>query len=140
MAMPAEAKDHGEGYVRVATLGFHTGALHTGHAICELAPGGIIEPHPYPYEQSFYPESCANTRAQERKAIRERLQNSGDSQGLGLVPKCTHWVHLGTMPKGLRNLTVSLTAHTRYPLWRRVFPPPLLRSAGATKGALGDKR
>ena len=68
MAMPAEAKDHGEGYVRVATLGFHTGALHTGHAICELAPGGIIEPHLHPDEQSFYPESCANTSAQERNA------------------------------------------------------------------------
>jgi mannose-6-phosphate isomerase-like protein (cupin superfamily) len=38
----------------VDTLGFHTGAIHTGHAICELAPGGYLEPHLHPYEQSFY--------------------------------------------------------------------------------------
>jgi len=32
------------------------------------------------------PESCANTSAQERNAVRGRLQKSGNSQGWGLSP------------------------------------------------------
>ena len=54
VAAPAEAKGHSDRYARVDTLGFHTGAIHTGHAICELGPGGFIVPHLHPYEQSFY--------------------------------------------------------------------------------------
>lgn len=54
LAPPAEAQGHSLGYRRVDTLGFHTGAIHTGHAICELAPGGFLEPHLHPYEQSVY--------------------------------------------------------------------------------------
>lgn len=51
---PAEAEAHSTGYSRVDTIGFHTGAVHTGHAVCELAAGGFLEPHLHPYEQSFY--------------------------------------------------------------------------------------
>lgn len=54
LAPPAEARGHSQGYLRVDTLGFHTGAIHTGHALCELAPGGFIAPHLHSYEQSFY--------------------------------------------------------------------------------------
>lgn len=54
MAPPAEAAGHSQGYTRMDTLGFHTGAVHTGHAVCELAPGGSLAPHLHSYEQSFY--------------------------------------------------------------------------------------
>jgi len=54
LAPPPDAQGRSEGYARADTLGFHTGAVHTGHALCELAPGGFIAPHLHSYEQSFY--------------------------------------------------------------------------------------
>ncbi len=54
LVVPADAKDHSEGYGRVETVGFHTGAVHSSHALCQLAPGGFLEPHLHSYEQSFF--------------------------------------------------------------------------------------
>ena len=45
---------HAEGYARDELVGQHTGAVHTGFALAELAPNGHVDPHLHSFEESFY--------------------------------------------------------------------------------------
>lgn len=45
---------HGEGYVQAALIDHSVGSVHTGTSICEIAPGGVLNPHCHPYEEGFY--------------------------------------------------------------------------------------
>jgi mannose-6-phosphate isomerase-like protein (cupin superfamily) len=53
-AVPAAFAAHSTGFARTQLLGGRHGAIHTSTGICEIAPGGRIEPHVHSYEESFY--------------------------------------------------------------------------------------
>ena len=45
---------HSSNYSRVALVDHTTGSVHMGLGLCELEPGGILEPHVHFYEEAFY--------------------------------------------------------------------------------------
>jgi quercetin dioxygenase-like cupin family protein len=45
---------HGEGYRQAALIGPHTGSVHTGLAVAQLDPGGLLAPHVHSFEEGFY--------------------------------------------------------------------------------------
>src|SRR5580765_4985653 len=45
---------HGHGYMRASLVNHTLGSVHTGLSICELAPGGTLEPHVHSFEEGFY--------------------------------------------------------------------------------------
>ena len=45
---------HSTGFNRTQLLGGRHGAIHTSTGLCDIAPGGVIEPHVHSYEESFY--------------------------------------------------------------------------------------
>jgi quercetin dioxygenase-like cupin family protein len=45
---------HSAGFTRTQLLGGRHGAIHTSTGICDLVPGGRIDPHVHSYEESFY--------------------------------------------------------------------------------------
>jgi mannose-6-phosphate isomerase-like protein (cupin superfamily) len=94
MAPPPEARGRSEGYVRLDTLGFLTGAIHTGHALCELAPGGFIAPHLHAYEQSFYILSGSAVVDLDGRAWRV----AADDFGLAAYGMRHAWRNVGSVP------------------------------------------
>ncbi|GAA4106898.1 cupin domain-containing protein [Actinomadura miaoliensis] len=53
-AADAEFTAPAPGYRRWAAVGEHTGAVHTGFAICELDSGASLNAHMHSFEESFY--------------------------------------------------------------------------------------
>jgi quercetin dioxygenase-like cupin family protein len=53
-AVPEALRGHTSGLRRIALVGRHVGAVHTGFALCELEPGGQVDTHVHSTEQSFY--------------------------------------------------------------------------------------
>jgi quercetin dioxygenase-like cupin family protein len=51
---PAAFAGHSEGFGRVQLLGGRHGAIHTSTGLCDIAPGGRIDPHVHSFEESFY--------------------------------------------------------------------------------------
>ena len=45
---------HSHGYTRASLVNHTHGAVHTGLSICELAPGGTLDPHVHSFEEGFY--------------------------------------------------------------------------------------
>jgi len=45
---------HAGGYAEAELVNDQTGSVHTGLAICELAPGGTLATHVHSYEEGFY--------------------------------------------------------------------------------------
>ncbi len=53
-ATPAAFATHSSGFARTQLLGGRHGAIHTSTGLCDIAPGGRIDPHVHSYEESFY--------------------------------------------------------------------------------------
>lgn len=51
---PAAFVAHSAGFTRTQLLGGRHGAIHTSTGLCDIAPGGRIDPHVHSYEESFY--------------------------------------------------------------------------------------
>jgi quercetin dioxygenase-like cupin family protein len=51
---PAAFAAHSTGFARTQLLGGRHGAIHTSTGLCDLSPGGVIDPHVHSYEESFY--------------------------------------------------------------------------------------
>jgi quercetin dioxygenase-like cupin family protein len=51
---PAAFAAHSTGFARTQLLGGRHGAIHTSTGLCDIAPGGKIDPHVHSYEESFY--------------------------------------------------------------------------------------
>src|SRR5215467_9374552 len=45
---------HGQGYTRASIVNHMLGSVLTGLSICELAPGGTLDPHVHSFEEGFY--------------------------------------------------------------------------------------
>src|ERR671930_512210 len=45
---------HSSGYTEASLVSDQTGSVHTGLAIAELAPGGMLSAHVHSYEEGFY--------------------------------------------------------------------------------------
>src|SRR5262245_51085493 len=45
---------HGGGSTRASLVNHTLGSVHTGLSICELAPGGTLDPHVHSFEEGFY--------------------------------------------------------------------------------------
>ena len=54
LAADALFAGHGEGYVRVSLVNHTLGSVMTGLSVCELAPGGTLDPHVHSFEEGFY--------------------------------------------------------------------------------------
>jgi quercetin dioxygenase-like cupin family protein len=51
---PAAFATHSTGFARTQLLGGRHGAIHTSTGLCDIEPGGRIDPHVHSYEESFY--------------------------------------------------------------------------------------
>jgi quercetin dioxygenase-like cupin family protein len=51
---PAAFAAHSTGFARTQLLGGRHGAIHTSTGLCDINPGGRIDPHVHSYEESFY--------------------------------------------------------------------------------------
>jgi mannose-6-phosphate isomerase-like protein (cupin superfamily) len=51
---PAAFAEHSTGFARIQLLGGRHGGIHTSTGLCDIAPGGKIDPHVHSYEESFY--------------------------------------------------------------------------------------
>jgi quercetin dioxygenase-like cupin family protein len=51
---PAAFATHSTGFARTQLLGGRHGAIHTSTGLCDIEPGGKIDPHVHSYEESFY--------------------------------------------------------------------------------------
>jgi len=47
-------KEHSQGYIQATLIDHKVGSVHTGTAMCQLAPQGVLEPHFHAYEEGFY--------------------------------------------------------------------------------------
>ena len=45
---------HGGGYTRASIVNHTLGSVMTGLSVCELAPGGTLDPHVHSFEEGFY--------------------------------------------------------------------------------------
>ena len=45
---------HGEGYRRASLVNHTLGSVMTGLSVCEIAPGGTLDPHVHSFEEGFY--------------------------------------------------------------------------------------
>jgi uncharacterized cupin superfamily protein len=45
---------HSERYTRASLVNHTLGSVHTGLSICELSPGGALDPHVHSFEEGFY--------------------------------------------------------------------------------------
>jgi quercetin dioxygenase-like cupin family protein len=51
---PAAFAAHSTGFARTQLLGGRHGGVHTSTGLCDIEPGGRIDPHVHSYEESFY--------------------------------------------------------------------------------------
>lgn len=54
LASPPGLDNHVSGLQRASLVGRHVGSVHTGFALCQLAPGGTVDEHLHSTEQSFF--------------------------------------------------------------------------------------
>src|SRR5262249_46961305 len=45
---------HSQGYTRASIVNHALGSVMTGLSVCELAPGGTLDPHVHSFEEGFY--------------------------------------------------------------------------------------
>jgi quercetin dioxygenase-like cupin family protein len=45
---------HGQGYTTVSIVNHALGSVLTGLSVCEIAPGGTLDPHVHSFEEGFY--------------------------------------------------------------------------------------
>lgn len=52
--MPAGYEDHSQDYSRVTLVDDTVGSVHLGQGVCQLAPGGTLDPHAHSFEEGFF--------------------------------------------------------------------------------------
>jgi len=85
---------HGQGYTRAPLVNHTTGSVLTGLSVCEIAPGGTLDPHVHSFEEGFYVLSGGAVFACNGQAY--RLQ-AGD-YGVVKVGGLHAWRNTGSVP------------------------------------------
>lgn len=52
--IPSAYAAHSQGYTRISLVDSTIGAVHTGLGLCQLVPGGYLNPHVHFYEEALY--------------------------------------------------------------------------------------
>src|SRR3982751_3833011 len=45
---------HSQGYTRASLVSHALGSVMTGLSVCEITPGGTLDPHVHSFEEGFY--------------------------------------------------------------------------------------
>jgi len=85
---------HSEAYVRASVVGHTLGSVLTGLSVCEIAPGGTLNPHVHSFEEGFYVLSGQGVYAVNDQAYRLK---AGD-YGVAKVGALHSWRNTGTAP------------------------------------------
>lgn len=85
---------HGQGYTRASLVDHTLGSVMTGLSVCELAPGGTVDPHVHSFEEGFYVLSGEAILAINDQAYRLK---AGD-YGVAKVGALHAWRNVGTTP------------------------------------------
>jgi quercetin dioxygenase-like cupin family protein len=85
---------HSQGYARAPVVNHTLGSVLTGLSICEIAPGGTLDPHVHSFEEGFYVLSGEAIFAIEGQAYGLK---AGD-YGVVKVGKLHAWRNAGTAP------------------------------------------
>ncbi len=85
---------HSQRYTRAVLVDHTLGSVLTGLSICELAPGGAVDPHVHSFEESFYILSGGAVVALNDEAY---LLQAGD-YGVAKVGTLHAWRNVGTAP------------------------------------------
>ncbi len=85
---------HGQGYARASIVNHTLGSVMTGLSVCELAPGGTLDPHVHSFEEGFYVLSGEGLFACEGQAYGLK---AGD-YGVVKVGKLHAWRNTGKAP------------------------------------------
>ena len=85
---------HSHGYARAAIVDHTLGSVHTGLSICELGPGGTLDPHVHSFEEGFYILSGGVVVEINGEAY---LLKAGD-YGVVKVGALHAWRNIGTLP------------------------------------------
>ena len=85
---------HGQGYARASIVNHTLGSVLTGLSVCELAPGGTLDPHVHSFEEGFYVLSGEAVVAMGDQAYRLK---AGD-YGVAKVGTLHAWRNTGKAP------------------------------------------
>jgi quercetin dioxygenase-like cupin family protein len=85
---------HSQGYARVVIVDHTLGSVLTGLSICELGPGGTLDPHVHSFEEGFYILSGGVVIEINGEAY---LLKAGD-YGVAKVGALHAWRNIGTLP------------------------------------------
>ena len=85
---------HSQGYTRAPLVDHTLGSVHTGLSMCELAPGGTIDPHVHSFEEGFYVLSGTAVAAMNGEAY---VLKAGD-YGVAKVGALHAWRNAGATP------------------------------------------
>jgi quercetin dioxygenase-like cupin family protein len=85
---------HSQGYTRALLVDHTLGSVHTGLSMCELAPGGTIDPHVHSFEEGFYVLSGTAVAAMNGEAYSLK---AGD-YGVAKVGTLHAWRNVGATP------------------------------------------
>jgi quercetin dioxygenase-like cupin family protein len=85
---------HGHGYTRASLVNHTLGSVMTGLSVCELAPGGTLDPHVHSFEEGFYVLSGDGVFACNDQAYR---LTAGD-YGVVKVGKLHSWRNTSNAP------------------------------------------
>jgi len=85
---------HGQGYTRAPLVNHATGSVLTGLSVCEIAPGGTLDPHVHSFEEGFYVLSGGAVFACNDQAYR---LTAGD-YGVVKVGGLHAWRNTGSVP------------------------------------------
>ena len=68
---------HSQGYTRGVIVDHTLGSVHTGLSVCELGPGGTLDPHVHSFEEGFYILAGEAVVAMNDQAYRLRAGDYG---------------------------------------------------------------
>jgi len=85
---------HSQGYARAVIVDHTLGSVHTGLNICELGPGGTLDPHAHSFEEGFYILTGGVVVEINGEAY---LLKAGD-YGVVKVGALHAWRNIGTLP------------------------------------------
>jgi quercetin dioxygenase-like cupin family protein len=85
---------HSEGYVRASVVNHTLGSVLTGLSVCEIAPGGTLDPHVHSFEEGFYVLAGQAVFAVNDQAYRLK---AGD-YGVAKVGALHSWRNTGIVP------------------------------------------
>ncbi len=85
---------HSQGYTRASIVNHTLGSVMTGLSVCEIAPGGTLDPHVHSFEEGFYILEGEGVFMCDDQSY---LLRTGD-YGVVKVGKMHAWRNTGTAP------------------------------------------